>query len=678
MSESSWRFGTDSMEGGLRATLLAVLVVLVSWPASRRIPAPGREVWEARAPAQACHGASRPPAPTDVRELRCFLDPFFAHHMAERHVPGAVFVLVKDDKIVFARGYGDADLARAAPVVPDRTIFRVASVSKLFTATAVMQLAEQGRVRLDVDVNRYLRRLTIPATGLRPITLDPLLTQSSGFDLPGIGNVTLSASGLRPLGTYLAQNMPPRIAAPGELYLYSNYNTALAGYLVEAVSGEPFDLYIARHILAPLAMHHSSFAQPLPTSLRPDLTVGYDGAASPHPQPFEYYSDAPAVALSATGTDMAHFMIAQLQGGRYGLGRILRTATVREMQRQHFSSYASQVGYPPLPGMAYGFERYDQNGRLFLSKDGQIGDDASLLTLLPDQRLGFFVASNTGDNGYMYDLQREFINRYYPAAPRTARPATPVGGDLISDVAGSYWDNRYSRHTLAKMGQLLQEITVTADGPRTLTIHFADGSTVPLTEVAPLLFQTVFDSTVYYWAFRRDAQGHIIRLVGGNNVYDRVAWYDTTTVQAGLIAAFALIFLSACLRWLLGSLRLPPPRGPRGPRGPFPPRPSRVWAEALARPLAGLTGALNLIFGLGLFLQQGATNAYDVPPGLIAVLCIPLLTTALAAALAMDTALVWRNGSWSRSGRVHLVVVSLAALAFIPFLVHWNLLGIHV
>ena len=119
--------------------------------------------------------------PTDPAELEAFLDELLAKDMEEYHIAGAAVSVVKDGKLFFAKGYGYADLEKGIPVDPEQTIFRIGSIGKMFTWTAVMQLVEQGKLDLDADVNTYLD-FRIPDTYPQPITLKHLMTHTSGFE----------------------------------------------------------------------------------------------------------------------------------------------------------------------------------------------------------------------------------------------------------------------------------------------------------------------------------------------------------------------------------------------------------------------------------------------------------------------------------------------------------------
>ena len=213
-------------------------------------------------------------------------------------IAGAVVAVVKDGQILTERGYGFADVEKRTPVDPKLTLFRPGSVSKLFTWTAVMQLVEQGKIDLDADVNQYLD-FKIPARDGKPITMRNLMQHTAGFEeqAKGIISEDPKAPGFEAL---LKHWVPTRVFAPGTTPAYSNYGASLAGYIVQRVSGEPFDDYIDKHIFEPLDMKHSSFRQPLPTELVPLMSKGYPAASRASRAPFEIVGPAPAGSLSSS------------------------------------------------------------------------------------------------------------------------------------------------------------------------------------------------------------------------------------------------------------------------------------------------------------------------------------------------------------------------------------------
>ena len=185
---------------GIALILLTLAICLTSSPVAASAPA-----------MRATHQAATPRAIDDPQELAPFLDHLLARQLAESHIPGASVAVVKDDRLIYANGYGYANMEQHTPVVADQTLFRVGSVSKLFTWTAVMQLVEQGKLDLNTNVNTYLAALQIPATYPQPVTLAHLLTHTAGFEDRQLGITVSSADALLPLGSYLAGAMPARI-----------------------------------------------------------------------------------------------------------------------------------------------------------------------------------------------------------------------------------------------------------------------------------------------------------------------------------------------------------------------------------------------------------------------------------------------------------------------------------
>ncbi|HYE87139.1 MAG TPA: serine hydrolase domain-containing protein, partial [Vicinamibacterales bacterium] len=266
---------------------------------------------------QSTTGASTPPAspakqaqgrPLTADDVNAWLDGFFPYAIGKANIPGAVVVVVKDGAVLTQRGFGLADVARRRPVDPRRTLFRPGSISKLFTWTAVMQQVEQGRLNLDEDVNRYLD-FRIPAYQGKPVTLRNIMTHTAGFEEQAKGIITTKREDYKGFESLLKQWVPERVYPAGSTPAYSNYATSLAGYIVQRVSGQPFDDYLDRNIFGPLGMSRSTFRQPLPANLRPLMSEGYRHGKK-EPYGFEFVGASPAGSLSATGEDMGRFMIA--------------------------------------------------------------------------------------------------------------------------------------------------------------------------------------------------------------------------------------------------------------------------------------------------------------------------------------------------------------------------------
>jgi len=342
-------------------------------------------------------GTLSPQAPSrglrDKAELEAFLDGMISAEMADHHIAGATVAVVKDGALFFARGYGYADERSRKPVDPERTLFRIGSVSKLFTWTAVMQLVEQGKLDLDQNVNAYLD-FTIPSTFAQPITLRHLLTHTPGLEDDSRDLIVDDTAAIVPLRRWLTAHMPRRVRPPGTFSSYSNWGAALAGHIVERVSGESWDDYVERHVLVPLGMTHATTRQPLPAALQADMSRSYrwhDGGYES--KKWEIVPGSPAGSMSASATDIARFMLAHLNGGGLGSQRILTASTAETMDGRLFTHD------PRLPGFAYGFYEQSSHGVRIVGHGGDTDWFHSNLSLIPSERLGIFVSFNTDRGG---------------------------------------------------------------------------------------------------------------------------------------------------------------------------------------------------------------------------------------------------------------------------------------
>ena len=373
-----------------------------------------------------------------AEDLGAFLDGFMPLQLHRENIAGAVVLVVKDGQILYEQGYGYADVEKKTLVSPSGTLFRPGSVSKLFTWTAVMQLVERGKINLDENVNTYLD-FTIPNTFAKPITMRNLMTHTAGFEETEKDLVIQPGTAMPPLREYLVTLMPERVFAPGDTPAYSNYGATLAGYIVQRVSGLPFDEYIEKNIFAPLAMKHSTFRQPLPAALQPMMSDGY-ALASDKPKPFEMISVVPAGSLSATAEDISHFMFAHLQQGQYQESRILNPATVALMHSAQFAAH------PLLPHMCLGFYEESRNGHRIIGHGGDTQWFHSDLHLMPDENLGFFVSYNSAGRDEIDArgaLFQAFLDRYFPYSVPPALPQ-PHALEDARLVAGEYIMSRRS------------------------------------------------------------------------------------------------------------------------------------------------------------------------------------------------------------------------------------------
>lgn len=598
--------------------------------------------------------------PTDPAEVEAFLDGVMAAHLEEKKIVGAVVSIVRGDEVLVAKGYGYADREKQQPVDPDRTLFRIGSISKLFTWIAVMQQVEEGTLDLDTDINEYLD-FHVPYTFDEPITLFHLLTHTAGFEDRLTG---LFSSSETPRGEWMAANVPARVREPGRFSAYSNYGAALAGHIVERVTETAWEEYIERRILEPLGMEHTTGRQPLPEALAPHMSVGYANVGERiEPRDFEALIPyAPAGSISASAADMARFMIASLRYGEYAGERILGEETVRRMYSRVFGHDERVNGY----GLGY-YEK-SANGLRIIGHGGDTQWFHSDLALVPEEDLGIFVSYNTeaGASISFGPFLELVLDHYYPEdEPPALVAAEPTE---LERYAGVYQPNRRSYTKYEKVLALLMpslRIDVDAEKGELILTGLEDE-----TRFAPLgdgLFRDVEGSGRL--TFRVDETGratHVFLDSWPMMALERLAWYESPTLHQILLGVSVLLFLSALvfplIRYLLERrfVELPPLYG----------------RERGARWLAILVALLHLggLVALGTVFGEEDLFSGELG-GLGLVLALPVLGSALTLGLVWLTITAWRTRMWGRWARVHYTVFTLGALVFTWVLNHWNLLG---
>jgi CubicO group peptidase (beta-lactamase class C family) len=259
-------------------------------------------------------------------------------------IPGLALVVVEGDRIVYAKGYGKADASGRA-VTPE-TPFLLGSVTKPFTALALMQLVEAGRVHLDAPVQRYLPwfRVADPVASSH-ITVRHLLYHTSGMPQPPTSDAPpdTSAQALERAVRSLATLKP--VGAPGRSFGYSNGNYDTLGMIIAAVSGEPYERYVKEHVFAPLDMRNSYASQD--EAIRHGMASGYRwwfGIPRPATLPYDR-GNLPSGYIIASAEDMGHFLIAQMNGGRYAGTSVLSAAGIDTTHAMPSTPYA--MGWDP-------------------------------------------------------------------------------------------------------------------------------------------------------------------------------------------------------------------------------------------------------------------------------------------------------------------------------------------
>jgi hypothetical protein len=437
----------------------------------------------------------------------------------------------------------------------------------------------------------------------------------------------------------------------------------MAGYIVSCVSGQPWEDYIEQHILKPLQMEHALVRQPAADKLPADLSTGYKWEKGHFvAKGFEYCPAAPAGCISLTAADAAKFMIAYLNDGQGTKGRILKAETVQRMRQPLFRHD------PKVSAVCYGFMEEQSNGQRMLGHGGDTLYFHSLMQLIPDKKVGFFVSFNTDTSaGIRERLFDAFLRRYYPAedAPRVE---APTGfRERAARVEGEYVVTRFSHSSVTKLSALLGAFVVTANDDNTLSVGLGDSSR-RFIEVEPLVFREVDGPGKI--VFQEGKDGKIQYLFPYNmSILSAVRrpWYDTTLVQLGLLGGSAAIFATALLFWPAIAFSV---------RGLQSPRIRRTWFSAILSCLAWLLSVVSIGFVAGLAYVMIDPNdiAFGMTPPLRALMASTQIYAVLAGLTVLGSLIAWRQRYWRFTGRLHYTAVALAGVGFTWFLYNWNLL----
>lgn len=593
-------------------------------------------------------------AQIDLARLEEKLDLFFEEQMAKDHISGVVFVMVKEGKIISEKGFGFSNVEKKINIKPAETILKVGSVSKLLTAIAAMQLFEKNKINLNEDVNKYLTAFKLENNFPKPVTMADLLSHTAGFRGRTIGSLTRNESERVSLEDFIISNMPAMSLPPGSFISYSNHGYQLAGYLVEIVSGISFSEYIEQNIFNPLEMNGSSFL--LKPHMLQNMAKGYSYSNGNYSSVQEDYSlslISPAGSLLSTAEDMAHLMIAQLQGGFYNDKRILEESTCREMQRQQFTND------PRLPGTCYGFYEYNDFNQRAIFIDGDVTGFSSRMFLLPDQNTGFFVCNNSGNSKLRMQLTDTLMS-YLFSYSEEQKPKESITKTKAPDtyISGNYRNLRIGIEYFDKYEAASALLTLSDDDIRNWI------------EIEPLFYQIPNSKTRLL--FRENQNGEITHLFIDSKQmpvsYEKIRWYDSSEFLWYPLGLFFVVFLSVSIIMLI--------------------RRNKVCKQDLivenqlkdrqSHLLLIVTVIINLIFivcfipTVYLFSDE---LEFGMPFIIKMILVLPIVSLFLTIGISLINFVVWKQKYWSLTKRITYSLITLIFIGFIFWIHHWNWLG---
>ncbi len=607
------------------------------------------------------------PHPLVKEDLEAFFDGIIPLQLERSDVAGATVLVMHGAETLLQKGYGFSDLKAKQAVDPGSTMFRLASISKLFTWTAAMQLVEQGKLDLDADVGRYL---DFALRGSGPITLRNLMTHTTGFEETVRDIIVTDPTKYLALREFLVQNQPNRLFAPGTVPEYSNYAVGLGSYIVQRVSGERFEDYVAAHIFAPLGMTHSTFYQPPPQALRALPSQGYPSSTRDPVIGFEIFSPAGAGGISSTAADMGRFGQMLLNGGELDGRRILKQESLAEMSKPQFRANDQ------LPPIGLGFYQVWRNDLKWIGHQGDLVAFHSLFFVEPQQKLVLFISYNSAGSAAKTrpELLNAFSDRYFPAELHQPFVAIPAG--RLKDIEGTYQATRRADSTILKLFALVGQAHAKLDKEGVLHVDKSKdlrGHPFGWKPIGPDLWQQIGDQGKMFAI--RAADGRVVRLAGSFAAaqLQRVPWYERdrlvySALGLSLLCGICVLFnagLRLARRYLLRSSE-----------------PLAVSSPGAARIALSVALTASIVYWMALLIALAVLfSRFDqdsLPPSsswdkvFLVGDVLFVLAVILSAFAVWSAARIWRRPATSRISQVKFTLVALACAYFSWFAIHWH------
>jgi CubicO group peptidase (beta-lactamase class C family) len=585
---------------------------------------------------------------TDVR-----LEAAISNWLEQTSVPGIVLAVVQDSELLALQGRGVKDLESNAEMDPSETVLWAGELVRMFTAAAVLQLRDQGRLDLETDVNVYLTEISLQPEFSPPVSVVTLLTETSGLDARLTGTMARDAAQLLPLDEYLKQRLPPRVRPSALISTASSHGFALAGQVVEEISSEPFDTYLQSHLLGPAGMRQTAVRASADLEAR--RATGHRFANGRVViQQLDYPQSGPGFSLWTTAEDMGRWLKMLLADGTVGPLQLLEPSSVRLLLSEQFSNHSG------LEGRSLGMRTGSFGGlKTVFLKAISNGFSATLL-LVPSLELGVFIACNAeiSLDGPLQELLRLFVG------PASTEVPSMNGNDRVelSRLQGWYRNTSSSQSSPEKLLSLFQQQRIATGASNTLTWRQQE-----LTHLGGLGFWR--KSSASRVAFLQPGDGHTY-LATDTEVLERLGWFDLWPIQAGLWWLFASSLLATA--WC--QVPIAPSRSGLDGAGSSAPR----WPFLLAR-LAALIYCLFFV-GLGYWL---ATTIIAGPESLLfgepryvsLLLDLPRIAFLISVLVIASLPVAWVRGHWGPRLRWRFTWVALILLSIVPFLRYWKLLG---
>lgn len=595
-------------------------------------------------------------------DIKNFMNNYFNEKIKKYSVPGASVVVVKDNKEVFKMGYGYSNLESKAIVDPDKTSFPACSVSKLFTATAIMQLYEEGKIDLDRNINDYIIPYKVSNNYNEAVTCRNLLTHSSGLDEAiELNGTTTDENSIKSQEYFMDNHTPVVVTEPNTICRYSNEGYNLLGYIVEKVSGISYEEYVKEKILIPLNMNNSSVR--LKGS---DTAIGYtysDGNYVANPLPYQYTSGSSGII--ATAKDMENFIIANLNYGQFKNSSILRPKTLTLMQSKQFSNAED------LPGMGFGFIRSYRNGQEIIKHEGGLPGYTTTLFLIPKENLGIYVATNSL-GALPFNFEEEFLNYFYPETNNDFNTIKKNSTKDFSKYEGTYrsYDGS-SKSNIMRIFAIFDpenEMKIKANKDGTLTLNEVTTAKEEITTTLVEKQHGVFlrKDGKGDFAFRFDKDGNVTYAFNdiSHNSFEKIKFYESGEFNTGIWIIFIVAFIFNIILIIVQLIKRKSKETPKLIK--------RIKLLNLLIEIFNIIGAFGVIqLTTMMIINNNFSFKYPlyVCLSLIIVACIMFILSLLLLIY------FYRIQKGLKKEKIYFILIEVVNFAFIWFLYYSNLLG---
>ena len=609
-------------------------------------------------------------------ELEKFSDTFFYDYMEKYQIPGAAVSIIQDGKVLFEKGYGYANLEAKEPFTTENTYFSIASITKTFTAIAIMELVQEGKVGLDENILIYLPTLKLDNPYKEPVTVRNLLTHTGGIDSSYTEDLSYEATNNeQPHNLLEALNKRGIhvVSKPSEFIEYSSYGTVLLGAIVEEVSGLSCESYFKEKIFKPLEMNHTCILNPEVKRIQ-----GYicnQGKLSKG-ELKGYFRLYPEGGIVSSVEEMNHYIKMLLTNGSYNEEEIVKADQIAQMLKKH------AVFDEILPGMGLGFAEYKNNGITSMGHAGYSPDGTlSELVIYPDKHIGTFIVVNQGSNNNIQtDFREAFVNEFLADEEMSSKNSDKVNDKVqvskervqesTKNLEGIYRFSDYSKTNIYKANTFgMGEVEVKALDEKRILVSGKDDFTLqPYQKEAELIdglkYQVKDEEN--YIVFKKNEKGEIGYMAETENsshgIYEKIKWYEQARYQmpffVGALGIYLIQLIGAFVNWIRRKVKKANLKGSRESR------------------LISSIAFLNVGFFVYSMGFWGDRLRYMVPLDIQVNLTMPIvsaiLTILLGSSMIYNRKILMKTKLYKK---IYVIGMFSLSVIFLLFLNYWNFIG---